>query len=118
MVQHFPRREYIRKINCLTSGRVWATALAFGVAVLLAGGPAMAQSRSKVMEDDMAQHKATIMDASKKMMEGSKMMQGGMMMKKEKSDAPEAEKAIQQGHKHVEEGAKKIIEPETTEKPK
>ncbi len=72
----------------------------------------MAQSGSKAMENDMAKHKATMMDTSKKMMEG------GMMMKKDKKDAPEAEKAILEGHKHVEEASKKMIEPETAEKPK
>ncbi len=39
-------------------------------------------------------------------------------MKKEKKDALEAEKAILEGHKHVEEGAKKMVEPESTGKSK
>jgi hypothetical protein len=50
--------------------------------------------------------------------QGEEMMQGGMMMKKEKKDAPGVAKAIREGHKQVEEGAKKVIEPETTEKHK
>ncbi len=41
-----------------------------------------------------------------------------MMMKKEKKDAPEVDKAIHEGCKHVEECNKKMMEPETTGKSK
>ncbi len=76
----FPRRKFMRKITFIKSGRVWATAPDFGIAVFVTGGSAMAQSGPKAMEYDMAQHKATMMDGSKRMMEEANMMREAVKM--------------------------------------
>ena len=57
----------------------------------------MAQSGSKAMEVDMAKHKATMMDASKKMMEGANMMREAMKMMEEKKDVAKARQMMGDG---------------------
>lgn len=94
----------MRKINFVTTGRVWAIVLAFGVAVLVASGSAMAQSGSKAVEDDMAKHKATMMDASKKMIEGANMVREAMKMMEEKKDVDKAQQMMSDAAKMMKQG--------------
>lgn len=94
----------MRKINFLMTGRVWATVLSFGVSVLVAGEAAMAQSGSKAMEDDMAKHKAAMMDVSKKMMSGANMMREAKKVVEEKKDPSKAQQMMTEGHKMTRQG--------------